>query len=214
MPTFETSAGQVSCTLRRLVVAGWTGRDRSAVEHHIEELARIGVPRPSATPLFYEVSPDLATQADTVAVLGEETSGEAEPFVLRTAGRLWLGLASDHTDRWLETTSVAHSKQACPKVLARALWPFDTVAERLDAVALSTRIGDGTLYQDGTLAAIRPLGALLAACPLEEDEGMLCGTLPALGGVRPADRYAMTLRDETLGAIDLAYGVRVLPIVR
>lgn len=45
----------------RLVVAGWTGRDRAAIEHHIDELARLGVPRPSTVPLYYRLAHSLLT---------------------------------------------------------------------------------------------------------------------------------------------------------
>jgi hypothetical protein len=31
-----------------LIVAGWAGRDHAAIEHHIEELAALGISRPSA----------------------------------------------------------------------------------------------------------------------------------------------------------------------
>ena len=34
-----------------LVIAGWTGRDVAALEHHIEELKAIGVQPPSSVPL-------------------------------------------------------------------------------------------------------------------------------------------------------------------
>ncbi len=47
---------------RRLVVAGWTGRDPAAIEHHIAELEAIGVPRPSSVPLYYRVGANLLTQ--------------------------------------------------------------------------------------------------------------------------------------------------------
>ena len=36
--------------ISHLIVAGWTGRDRAKVQHHIEELALLGVPAPSTTP--------------------------------------------------------------------------------------------------------------------------------------------------------------------
>lgn len=208
----ETPEGQIACELRTLVVAGWTGRDRLAVNDHIEELARIGVPRPSTVPLFYEVSPGLATQSGEIAVLGDETSGEVEPVLIRTGGRHWLGLGSDHTDRWLETRSVAHSKQACAKIIGRTFWPFEAMAGFLDEVALSCRIDEDTLYQDGRLSSIRPLDDLLASRPLDNDEAMLCGTLPAIGGVRPARRYLMAMEHEALGSIELQYRVRILPI--
>ena len=38
------------------MVAGWTGRDSAAIEHHIEELAALGVPRPSSVPLYYRMA--------------------------------------------------------------------------------------------------------------------------------------------------------------
>lgn len=213
---FETQDGPLKVELTRLTIAGWTGRDQAAVAHHIEELAGIGVPRPSRTPLFYGVSPTLATQSGEIAVLGGETSGEVEPFLLHSAGRLWLGLASDHTDRGLEAHSVAHSKQICAKPVARALWPFDPLSERLDTLQLRCWIGEGSerrLYQSGALASILPLATLLEAAPLAEGEAMLCGTLPALGGITPASLYDMDLSDPEAGALRLSYRVRELGVV-
>lgn len=215
---FDTDEGPVEIDLRALTIAGWTGRDAEGVAHHIEELAALGVPRPSATPLFYRVAPALLTQAAAIDALGTQTSGEVEPLLLRARGTLWLGLASDHTDRGLEATSVAHSKQVCGKPAATHLWAFASLAERLDALALrawAREDGGWTLYQDGTLAAIRPLGELLEANPLAEGEAMLCGTLPAIGGVRPAAAWRMELHDPVADcSISLSYEVGALPVVR
>src|ERR1700748_156730 len=86
-----------------LVVAGWTGRDEAALQHHIEELAAIGVPRPSSVPVFYRISTANLTQAAHLEVLGPDTSGEAEPVVVAMQDGLWLGVGSDHTDRKAET---------------------------------------------------------------------------------------------------------------
>lgn len=213
---FTTPDGAMSVDLRKLTIAGWTGRDQTAVEHHIEELAAIGVPRPSQTPLFYRVSPSLATQASSIAVLGENTSGEIEPLLIRAAGKLWLGVASDHTDRGLEAHSVAHSKQICAKPLGRALWPLDALDGALDAMRLQCWIGSGSgrmLYQDGTLASIMPLTQLLDACPLGEAEAMLCGTLPAIGGIVPASTYKMALSAERQGSLSLEYSVDALDVI-
>lgn len=214
---FATDTGEtVEIAPAALTVAGWTGRDTAAVEHHIEELAAIGVPRPSAVPLYYACSPSLLTQADAIDVLGPETSGEAEPFLIRANGRLWLGLGSDHTDRGLEATSVAHAKQICAKPVASALWAFEPLEGRLDALELRSWIREGggwAPYQEGTLEAIRPLAALLAAAPLGEGEAMLCGTLPAIGGVRASPAFRMELRDPQADRV-LAheYAVNVLPV--
>ncbi len=214
---FQTPDGPIGVTPARLTIAGWTGRDAGAVAHHIAELEAIGIPAPSATPLFYRVAASLLTQAGRIEVLGAESSGEAEPLLVRAGGRLWLGLGSDHTDRGLERVSVAASKQACPKPVGSALWPFEPLADRLDDLVLDSEIeedGAWRPYQSGTLAAIRPLAELLAAAPLEEGDVLLGGTLAAIGGVRPASRFRARLEDpETGRSIALAYEAQALPVI-
>ena len=236
-----------------LVVAGWTGRDAASVEHHIRELEAIGVAPPSEVPLFYRVSAALLGPHASIEVVGEESSGEVEPMLVRAGGRLWLGLASDHTDRALEAHSVALSKQICAKPCARGLWPLgefddasdeesrdariegrgdgaagdepDRLAGRLDTLELRSWIADDlasdawTLYQEGTLAAIRPLAALLEASPLptrgDGSAAMLCGTLPAIGSVRPANAFRLELLDPANGrSLRHEYAVHCLPEVR
>ncbi|WP_299817587.1 DUF2848 domain-containing protein [uncultured Roseibium sp.] len=214
---FKTATGVLSCTPDRLIVAGWTGRDRAAVDHHIEELAAIGVPAPSSVPLYYQCAPALLTQEASIQVLGDQSSGEAEPFVLKQDGRLWLGLASDHTDRSLETYSVAWSKQACAKPVAETIWPFEDVAEHLDSLKLQSWIregGDWIAYQDGTLASILPLQQLITGADLRDGTAMLCGTLPAIGGVRPSSEFRMKLEDPVTGlSISSSYTSASLEIV-
>ena len=213
---FDTDDGPLDVTITALTIAGWTARDRAAVDHHIEELAAIGVPPPSQVPLFYKVSPALLTQTDTLTVLGPQTSGEVEPFLLKAQGKLWLGIASDHTDRGLEATSVAHSKQVCGKPVAHQLWDFEGLADRLDDLQLSSHIeddGGSVIYQDGTLEAISPLSKLLERNPLAEGAAMLCGTLGAIGGVRPSNTFSMRLSDPVSGRTILGrYSIEALPV--
>ena len=214
---FETEQGPMEARIDTLVIAGWTGRDRAAVRHHVEELAALGVPPPSATPLFYRVGAALLTQAEAIEVLGGETSGEAEPFVLRAGGAIWLGLGSDHTDRGLEAVSVAAAKQACPKPVGRVLWTWEDVAGHLDEIELASEIEEGGAwrpYQSGTLAAIRPLAELMEAASLTDGAAMMCGTLPAIGGIRPAARFRARLRDPVRDReITCEYRVDALPVV-
>ena len=214
---FDTPQGPQDIDIRDVIVAGWTGRDRAAVDHHIEELAAIGVAPPSEVPLFYRVSNGLLTQAPEVQVLGPDTSGEVEPLVVRSGDAMWLGLASDHTDRALEATSVAASKQVCPKPVSSVLWAWDEVADHLDQLELACDIDEGgafVRYQVGTLAAIRPLADLVESSGLGEGGAMLCGTLAAIGGVRPAARYDMALHDPVRGrSLSLAYSVKELPVI-
>src|SRR5947209_9746425 len=102
---------KVSVEIKDLVIAGWTGRDVAALNHHIEELKAIGVQPPSTVPLYYRVGVELLSQADKVQVLGDDTSGEVEPVLVGTPDRLWLTLGADHTDRKVETYGVAVAKQ-------------------------------------------------------------------------------------------------------
>jgi len=60
---------QVSMTPEALIVAGWTGRDEATLNHHIEELAAIGVPRPSSVPVFYRNAANNVMQTDRLEVL-------------------------------------------------------------------------------------------------------------------------------------------------
>lgn len=214
---FKTEQGVLHCTPQRLIVAGWTGRDRAAVDHHIEELEAIGVPAPSEVPLYYQCSPALLTQETSIQVLGEETSGEAEPFLIKIDGRVWLGLASDHTDRALEAYSVAHSKQIAQKPVADELWAFDEVEKHLDDFQLQSWIleeGGWVPYQNGTLSSIRPLAELMAGARFSDGTAMLCGTLPAIGGVRPADQFKMSLIDPGKSrTISWSYNTAVLETV-
>ena len=90
------------------------------------------MPRPSRTPIFYRAAASLVTTAQSIQVVGAETSGEVEFVIVPRADGLWIGLGSDHTDRALETTNVALSKQMCAKVVAATLWRFDDLAPHWD----------------------------------------------------------------------------------
>lgn len=113
--------------------------------------------------------------------------------------------------------SVAASKQVCPKPLGHALWALDAVANRLDTLILTSEIqenGAWLPYQSGTLATIRPLTELLAAADLADGGAMMCGTLPAIGGVRAARRFRAALADPATGErLTLTYEAVPLPIV-
>ncbi len=221
---FITSAGvrDADVDISALVIAGWTGRDAAAVQHHIEELARLGVPAPSRVPLYYRASADLLTHESAIQVVGAETSGEAEPVLVATGGDLWVGVGSDHTDRKAEAFSVAISKQLCAKPVARKLWRFVDVAPHWDELMLrSWALIDGqrVLYQEGALAQIRPPLELIRGYTEKNPElpmgtAMLCGTLSAIGGVRPAARFEIEISDPVLKReITHGYTVDALSVV-
>jgi hypothetical protein len=91
------------------------------------------------------------------------------------------------------------------------------VSDHLDDIKLQSWIKEGSdwvLYQDGALDSILPLQALTNAAGLEEGTAMLCGTLPAVGGVRPSDEFKMALTDPVLGqSITWSYKASALEII-
>ncbi len=205
----------------KLVLAGWTARDEAAQEHHLAELEALGVPRPPSTPAFYPVSIDRLTFADAIQVSGVQSSGEVEFVMVRHEGRLLIGLGSDQTDRKLETHSITLSKQLCDKVLAETVWDFEEVAAHWDRLRLRAWAqfdGGETLYQDAELAVMLTPGDIVASYPggesdLPDGTMMFSGTIPALGGVRPASRFSMELSDPVLGrSIAHAYAIEELPV--
>lgn len=207
----------ISVTIESLIVAGWTGRDSAKVSHHIQELAEIGVPAPSTVPLFYQCSNSLLTQEKTIQALGNGSSGEVEPLIIKNNNQLYLGLGSDHTDRNLEAYSVAHSKQICAKPVARYLWLWKDVVAHLDNLYLQSWIKENDqwlTYQEGELSNILPLQELIERAELKNNQAMLCGTLGAIGGVRVAQGFKMQLKDKQLDrSIEASYQVQNLAVI-
>ncbi len=222
---FERQSGGTRDTMAfaptSLIVAGWTGTDEAGLRHHIEELAAIGVPGPSTVPVFYRNAVSNVTQTTELEVLGPDTSGEVEPVIVAMADGLWLTVGSDHTDRKAETIGIALSKQLCAKVIGTTAWRLDDVADRWDSLIVrsyATIDGSRVLYQEGPLKGLRHPRDLVARYgggkPLGEGTVMLGGTMPAIGGIRPATRFEMELEDPATGnRITHAYDIEALPVI-
>lgn len=224
--SFQLDAGNASRTLstdvHTFIVAGWAGRDRDAIEHHIEELALIGVPRPSAVPLYYRVADNQLSQSPRIQAVGPHSSGEVETLVFTVDGEMYVSLTSDHTDRKLEAHSVALSKQLCVKPVGTAAWRFADVAGHWDELVIRSFIeenGAEVLYQEGALSALRTPtdlieGYLGGASVLPEGVAMSCGTMGAIGGIRPSTAFTMELFDPRSGrSLKHRYAIEVLPEV-
>lgn len=217
----DDSSATVVADIQSLIIAGWAGRDLDAIEHHIEELAALGVPRPSAVPLYYRVASNQLTQSSNVQALGTSSSGEVEVFVFTVDGTMYVSLASDHTDRKLEAYGVAESKQACVKPVATTAWRFDDVVEYWDELVIRSWIeenGDQVLYQEGTLDSLRLPQDLIEGYTnqktLPEGHGMICGTVGAIGGIRASNTFVMELHDPRNNrSLRHTYQVETLPVV-
>ncbi len=207
-------------TIRQAVIAGWTGRDKAAMEHHIIEVAAIGVKRPSKTPLFYRVGTQRLTTSSSIEALGNDSSGEVEFVLVRTGNRLWVGAGSDHTDRKVESSSIPVAKQLCDKPVAPTLWTFESVVDHWDDLVLRSWIyenGKRVVYQEGTTVGLLRPEVLIqgfAGGDLAEGTLMFGGTLAAKGGIRPSAKFEFEIADEK-NKRRIAHGYEIvnLPIV-
>lgn len=214
-------ADRVGVEIDSLIIAGWAGRNTAAIEHHIEELAALGVPRPSTTPLYYRVAAQTLTQSSRLVVLGPDSSGEVEPVLVVMADGLWIGIGSDHTDRKAEASGIALSKQLCGKPVGAQLWSYADIEGHWDELVIrswATIDGERVLYQDSPISALRTPRDLIrkqvGTEMLPAGTLMFCGTPGAIGGIRPATRFEMELRDPVLDrSLTHGYDIAVLPVV-
>lgn len=221
--TFTIHAGgrsyEETLLIRTAVIAGWTGRDKDALEKHIAELEEMGVPRPASTPIYYRVAAARLSTAEAIECTGPDSSGEVEFVIVEAGGQRFLGIGSDHTDRKVETYNITVSKQMCDKPMAADLWALDEVLPHWDRLILrSHAVIDGTrqLYQEGSVAAMLPPEAIRAGYDGDLSGGsvMFCGTLAAHGGIRPAERFEFEIEDPVLGrTLRHGYDVVLLPVM-
>lgn len=203
----------------RLVCCGWVGRDRAALQAHIDELAHLGVSPPTRVPIYMNFSTYLLTTDHDITVVSGQSSGEVEYVLLCRGGDIWVTVGSDQTDRDVETKSIPASKQMYAKVLASECWPYAELRGHWNGLALRcwvTKNGSRKLYQDATLDAILTPEDLFAGMPdpRSSEDGLVIfsGTIATRGGLVYGDAYELELEDPVLRrTIRTSYHVTVLP---
>ncbi len=215
------SESPLAFPVRRLLLAGFTGRNQKTAMKHVEELRAHGVEAPKKIPSFYAVPSRCIVTDGEIDVLGSQTSGEVEPVFLFLKGAAYLGVGSDHTDRELEKTSIAKSKVMCAKVLARDVWKLASVQRRWDRLLLRSWIGAGrrkNLYQEAYLKTFLPPDKLtkLARAHVRDRklEGMalFLGTVPIIGsGFGFGSSFTGELWDESTSS-RLGFSYRIRPM--
>lgn len=211
----------IEIEVKNLIIAGWAGRNKEAMEEHIKELEELGVARPASTPTYYRVAAARLTTAPVIEDTGTAGSGEVESVIFAHQGKLYVGLASDHTEREVETYGVTVSKQMCDKPVASTVWPFDEVKDHWDEMILrsfATIDGERVLYQEGSISGLLAPLDLIAGYTnngkLADGTAMLGGTMPAIGGIRTATRFEGELEDPVLKRkISFSYDVLILPVL-
>jgi len=205
--------------VKRLVIAGWTGRNVDALEAHIKELEALGVKRPKSVPIFYRVAASLLTTAPEIEVMADKSSGEVEFVLYALDDGMWLGVGSDHTDRQAETVGVTLSKQMCAKPVGTTLWRYDEVKPHWDKLVLRALVPDGKggrrLYQEGPVTNMRAPEDLIrrytGGDALAPGTAMFCGTFAVHGGISSSGTFDMELEDPVLGR-KLTHGYRIVSL--
>lgn len=217
----------MSFPVRRMINAGFVGRNRQAVDAHIEEMRREGIPPPTSVPVLYPLAADNVTSAEQIEVLGSDTSGEVEYVLLvQSPDEIYVGVGSDHTDRALERQSIEKSKQICKNVVSRQVWRYRDVQRDWDELILQSWVqsagGEEVAYQKAALGSILAPGQLLdfvysrMTAPCQEGLVVFSGTIPMLGGkFVSSDRFRAELSNPRTGRrLECAYDCQVLDILR
>lgn len=219
----ETLKGRSPLTFcyRRMVNAGYVGKNQEEVRRHIAELAAKGIPGPAATPTLYPVVANVLTTTDEIEVYGDKSSGEVEYVLLvKRPGEVYVGLGSDHTDRFLEEVDIPRAKQICPNILSPVVWPLEEVTAHWDEIVMGSTVtcnGEACRYQEGALGLLLNPVELMAF--VEDKLGatlqemvIFSGTMGMLGGeFLYGERFSAELIDNHLDR-RLAIDYRVKPL--
>ena len=223
----ETKQGRrpLAFTYNRMVNAGYVGKNQEEARRHIEELAAKGIPGPESIPVLFPVVCKALVIDSMIEVYGNETSGEVE-YVLCIASEdeVYVGVGSDHTDRHLEETDIPRSKQICPNLMSRTVWPLAEVQDHWDDLIMSASVvknAETISYQEGRLGLLLNPAELMAFVkskirgPLENlivfsgTMGML--TVDFVFG----ESFTARLIDENAGRrLEISYEVRPLDYLR
>ncbi|MBW2341776.1 MAG: DUF2848 family protein [Deltaproteobacteria bacterium] len=216
---------ELAFPVKRMVNAGYVGRDQEAVKRHIEELKVNGILAPEEVPTLYPVASYLVKTGGVLEVVEEETSGEAEFVVLLQEGQKYIGVGSDHTDRKLEADSIIKAKQMCPNVMSTTVWPYEEVKSVWDNLEMRSWVVKGRnriLYQETRLEAILTVEDLVSFVKQKVTDGDLesmvifSGTVAAIGGEMIAgEGFEVELRNpETGESLGCDYQVKIVDYVK
>jgi len=195
--------------VRKLVNAGRSGRDVSAVKKHMEELRKTGAAIGTEFPIFWPKTPDRLTTSDRFGVLsGSKTSGEVEYVLLLDNDTIYITVGSDHTDRELQKTDLLSAKQIYYNVCSPTVWRYDDVKDQWDDLTMRSWVEEGgqrVLYQEGKLQEIlRPENIIeeVRSRITGDLNGtvIFSGTFPTISGeLSYSSRFGVELEDEHAG---------------
>lgn len=200
----------ITLELKKMINAGYTGRDQAAVQAHIDELKKEGIPAPDKTPTYFPKFIDRLSQAEMIEALDEsDHSGEAEFTLIFDGGKVYVGTGSDHTDRKLETVDIPKAKQVYVNTISKELWDLEDVVGHWDELILRSWVkqnGKKVLFQEATLDAMlnpKDLTARVKKLLVNPNDinGLVVysGTVAAICKADYSDYFEVEIEDPKLG---------------
>lgn len=210
--------------VKKIINAGYTGRNQVEVQKHIDELKEIGVPAPDKIPTYFPKAAALLTTDQSCEVIDEDSTGEAEYVLLIAKDDIYVAAGSDHTDRKLEIGNIPKAKQMCPNFISKNVWRFEDVKEHWDSIVMRSWIGEDReqFYQDTKLDAfMRPEELLervevLLKDGLQEGDVIFSGTVGALvEGMPFSEVFDVELKDkERNQTLNCKYHVKLIDWIK
>lgn len=197
---------QVEFSAKTLIISGFAVKDRILALKHIEEMKQSGLSVPEKIPAFYSIDPALITDSPDIQVGSKETSGEVEPVLITTGGKMYIGVGSDHTARDLGRKDIEESKEACGKPISREVFELEYALKNWKHLSLRSFTldnGKEILYQEGKVTSLLQIHEILdgirewnGSIDLQES-AIFLGTVPlATGDFVYSDWYRVELTDE------------------
>jgi hypothetical protein len=187
----KSGTSSIQFEIKRMVNAGYVGRDQKAVRAHIEELKKEGIAPPPSIPMLFPVFCSNLVTDEQIETVEDKTSGEAEFVLLLNGDRVLIGVGSDHTDRALEALSMLNSKEVCPNVMSKEVWDYEEIKDHWDELILQSWVrpkadAAEVLYQKAPLKTIMTPEELVdliqgrSTVPMKEGLVIFSGTIPLL----------------------------------
>ena len=141
----------LQCTVDQLIMAGWVGRNREALQAHIDELAELGIPGPKNVPEFYPLSVDRLSRGASIRFPERITAGKSSFSGPAGAKPTSVSVQIKRTVLLKQTASPFRSRYATRCFAPPSGQEVQAHWDRLRLRAWIEEEGEEVLYQEGLL---------------------------------------------------------------
>ncbi len=197
----------LSFEVKKIINAGYTGRNQEEVQKHIDELKEKGIPGPDEIPTYFPKFKDRITQEEKAETLDEiGHTGEAEYVLLCCKDEIYVAAGSDHTDRVIEQASIPKAKQIFPNFISGDVWKLSEIRDHFDKIILRAIVdqnGEKVTFQEAPLSAMLSPDELYERVKeiVKDTDGLVIysGTVAALVDLDCTPNFVTELDDPVTG---------------